>query len=215
MFQPPTQPPPWRVPTPLPESLETPRLRLRYWRGSDAPAMLEAINADRPSFLPWLPWAETDNHTLEQCIFNIERFRRERTAPDAITFGIGIFDRATDAPRGGTSFHAVNPATHEAEIGYWVDPRHRAKGFCTEAVAHLISWGFTPQSAGGWGFRRLHIRCAAANHASAAVPRKLNLPLEATLRQERWVPGHGWTDSLAFSVLAHEWDTTAHRLKAH
>jgi RimJ/RimL family protein N-acetyltransferase len=177
--------------------------------------MLAAIDVDRASFSPWLPWPPIDNRTLPECIYNIERFRRAAEAPTPVpdNFVIGIFDRATGDTLGGTGLHRVDHARHEAEIGYWMRADRRAQGLCTEAVAHLITSAFTPQPRAGWGLRRLHIRCAVANHASAAVPRKLGLRHEATLVQERWVDGLGWQDTLVFGVLAHEWDAERHRAR--
>lgn len=201
----PTQPAAWTVPAPLPQQLETDRLRLRFWEARDAAGMLAALDADRSSYLPWLPWVEVDNLNHEQCVYNIERFRRRRAEPGCDDFVIGIFEKASDVPLGGTGLHRIQAAWHEAEIGYWIDPRSRGKGLCAEAVAGLIGWAFRPQDRGGWGLRRIHIRCAAANRASAAVPRRLGLTQEATLRKERWVPGVGWDDTLAFSALAAEW----------
>lgn len=200
-----TVPLPWTAPAALPEALETDRLRLRYWQARDAAGMLAALDADRSSYLPWLPWVEADNLNHEQCVFNIERFRRRRADPGCDDFVVGIFDKSTDAPLGGTGLHRVQPAWHEAEIGYWIDPRARGRGFCTEAIAGLIGWALAPQDRGGWGLRRIHIRCAATNAASAAIPRKLGLTHEATLRKERFVPGIGWDDTLVFSVLVGEW----------
>jgi RimJ/RimL family protein N-acetyltransferase len=77
----------------------------------------------------------------------------------------------------------------------------------------MISWAFGAPEAGGWGFRRIHIRCAERNLASRRVPQKLGLTQEATLRAHRWAPEHGWVDTLAWGVLAEEWDPTADRLK--
>ncbi len=207
-------PDPWKAPAPFPTSAATPRLLLRFWQPSDAAAMFAAIEVDRNSFAPWLPWTALDNRTVEECAAAIERMRekRERAEPAADDFAIGVFDRATGDAIGGTGFHRCIAAAHEGEIGYWIRPDRRRQGLCAEAVAHAISWGFTPQARGGWGFRRLHIRCAASNHASRGVPQKLGLRREATLVAERWVPTYGWEDSCVWGVLASEWDCQAHRL---
>jgi RimJ/RimL family protein N-acetyltransferase len=199
------EPAAWKAPSPLPGPLESGRVRLRFWEGRDAAGMLAALEADRGSYLPWLPWALSDNRTLVQCVYNIERFRRSREAAGADDFVLGIFDRESDTPLGGTGLHRIVPAWHEAEIGYWMDPRRRGEGLCGEAIGALIGWAFKGQDAGGWGLRRVHIRCAAANRASARVAEKLGLVREATLRKERWVPGVGWDDTLVFSALAGEW----------
>ncbi|MBL0928404.1 MAG: GNAT family N-acetyltransferase, partial [Phycisphaerales bacterium] len=204
---------PWTAPKPLPESFDTPRLTLRPWRPSEGPAMLAALNADRANLLPWLPWVASDSRTVEECTFHIERFRRERENPAGADFIVGIFDRATGEALGGTGFHRMRTAFHEAEIGYWIRADRQRRGYCTEAVAGLLTWAFTPQDRAGWGLRRIHIQCAAANVASATVPRKLGLRQEALIRAERWIPSLGWADSLVFAVLAQEWDCAASRLR--
>lgn len=183
--------------------------------------MLDALNADRASFLPWLPWVLADNRTLDECSAAIERFRikADRQDPPADDFVIGIFDRASGLPLGGTGLHRIVHAWHEAEIGYWIRPDRRAQGLCTEAVAGLISWAFTPHERGGWGLRRLHIRCAGRNAASQRVPAKLGLRHEARLVRERWTDGlnspipSGWDDTLVWGVVTEEWDIPNARLR--
>lgn len=209
------RPTPWSPPSPLPVERLTARLRLRFFVPEDARSFLGALNVDRHTFLPWLPWVLTDNRTLAEVIFNFERFRRdrERELPVPDDFVIGVFDRASGEVVGGTGLHRIIHAAHEAEIGYWVRADRRGEGLCTEATAGLISWAFTDQKDGGWGFRRVHIRCAERNLASQRVPAKLGLKQEATLRAHRWAPEHGWVDTLAWGVLADEWDCEADALK--
>jgi hypothetical protein len=78
----------------------------------------------------------------------------------------------------------------------------------------VLSWGFTPQKNGGFGFRRVHIFASAANTASCRVPRKLGLREIMHARKDRWIVRLGWTDSIAWDVLAEEWDIQRRRLKA-
>ena len=172
--------------------------------------MHAAIEASRPGLLPWLPWALSDNRTLEECIYNIERFRREQEKPTCDNFVMGIFDRATGEPLGGTGFHRLKPEQQQAEVGYWIRGDRRREGICTEAVRHLLSWGFAPQAGGGWGFRRVEIFCAAQNEASRGVPTKIGLRREYEAKQSRWIDGVGWEDTLGWGVLTHEWDRSRH-----
>lgn len=208
-------PAPWRAPSPLAGRFETERLVLRFWEPTDAAGMLAAINVERDSFLPWLPWVRVDNRTVEECVSAIERMRakRERAEPPADDFTIGIFERSTGLPLGGTGLHRIQHEWHEAEIGYWVRSDWRGRGVCTEAVAGLISWAMMEQARGGWGLRRIHIRCSAQNAASQRVPRKLGLREEARLVGERWTVGAGWDDTLVWGVLREEWDVGGQRLR--
>jgi len=216
MADPATPPPPrpWAPPNPCPGLLHTPRLTLRYFESGDAVSLQAALDIDRGSFLPWLPWVKTDNRSPVECIFNIERFRRarERTAPTPDDFVIGIFDRATGGVAGGTGFHRIKLATAEAEIGYWIRPDLRGRGLCTEAVRGMISWGFAAPPA-GWGFRRITIYCAGGNAASQGVPRKLGLRQEIHCKGDRWIDERGFDDTLGWGVLGSEWDRARHVIK--
>ncbi len=211
----PAYPAPWKPPSPLPVERRTARLVLRYFVPEDAEKLIAALNIERHTYLPWLPWVATDNRDVAEAIFSCVRFRREREreSPTPDNFVVGIFDRATGDVIGGTGLHRVVHAQHEAEIGYWVRADRRGQGLCTEATAGMISWGLTPQSEGGWGFHRVHIRVAGTNAASRRVPEKLGLNKDARLRGDRWVPHVGWDDTLVWSALAEEWDTAADCLK--
>lgn len=191
-------------------------LMLRFWEDGDAAALFEAIDIDRESFLPWLGWVRTDNRSVEDCMATIVRMRSRRTRmePMADDFTLGIFDAATGDALGGTGLHRVVHSAHEGEIGYWVRPDRRGEGICTSTVAALLSWAFTAQGDGGWGLRRVHIRCAASNRASQRVPRKLGLREEARLVQERWVDTVGWDDTLVWGVLESDWGIARGALKA-
>jgi RimJ/RimL family protein N-acetyltransferase len=201
----------WRPPVPLPQRMETARTVIRLWQPEDTQAMLDALNAERGSYLPWLPWVEADNQNFAQCMYQIERARRE--AIEGNDFTLGIFDLATAAVIGGTGFHRMDRPCWHAEVGYWVRPERRGEGLCTEAVAGMLSWGFAPAAEGGWGFRRIEIFCAGGNVPSQRVPQKLGLRAEVTKRKARWVKGRGWDDILGWGVLAEEWDCRKHALK--
>jgi RimJ/RimL family protein N-acetyltransferase len=188
-------------------------LVLRFWEASDAPGMLQAMVVSRPTLLPWMSWALKDNRTLEECIFNIEKFRREREKPECDSFAMGMFDRTTGEPVGGTGFHRLKPEHQQAEIGYWVRADRRRQGLCTEAVRHLISWGFAQQAEGGWGLRRIEIFCAAQNAGSRGVPTKIGLRHEYEAVEARWVEGVGWEDTLGWGVLEREWDREGHGVR--
>lgn len=179
--------------------------------------MFEMFETSRAGLLPWLPFVKDEHRCVEESTFHIERMARNRRDSPGVDYTMGIFDRATGRPVGGTGLHRINAAMHEAEIGYYIRTGRRGEGLCTEAVRGLISWAFQPPGTppfGGWGLRRLHVRCASGNLASQRVPRKLGLREEARLVAERWVEGLGWNDTLVWGVLAQEWDTEHQRLKA-
>lgn len=187
---------------------------LRPFDASDAPSLFQAVNGCRESMLPWMVWVKTEHRELHETVYAIEKMRRAREEPGATDFTLGIFDRSTGEVVGGTGLHRLHVPSHEGEIGYWVRGDRRCQGICTEATRGMISWGFAPQSQGGWGLRRIHIKCAERNLGSQAVPRKIGLREELRARQERFVAGLGWVDTLGWGVLVDEWDVPGMRLKA-
>lgn len=204
-------PPPWTPPSPLPDGHTTARLVLRFWRGEDAPAMLEAIDVDRASLVRWMPWPAVDCRSRDECVYTIERFRRTRETADPVPtdFAMGIFDRTTGAPVGGTGYARVAAETGQAEVGYWIRADRRRSGLCTEAVIALVAWGLAPQSRGGWGFRRIVLYCAATNEASRRVAEKAGMRLELHARRDRWLEEYGWADTLGYAIDAEDGLLTA------
>lgn len=177
--------------------------------------MLAAIDDDRAHLLPWLPWAATQNRTVDECAATIERFVRSAADVEPSSgFPIGMFDRATGECVGGGGFHLLDAGTHAADVGYWIRGSRVRTGLCSEGVAGLLSWGLAAQAQGGWGFRRLTIHCAEHNLGSVGVARRLGLRRETFAPAARWVDGVGWDGTLGFGVLADEWDVEARRLRA-
>lgn len=200
-------PPLWRRPEPLPGSLETPRLLVRWYQDGDAEALHVAVHSQREKYLPWLPWAAVAHATVDDSLATIRSFEHGRTKLIAPDFVLGTFDRSTGELVGGTGLHRIAPEVAEAEIGYWIRPERRGEGLCTEATAGLISAAF-----GVWGFRRIRIHCAGSNLASQRVPEKLGMVLEGRERKSRWVDGIGYDDHLTYGVLASEWDAETGRV---
>jgi RimJ/RimL family protein N-acetyltransferase len=207
-------PNPWTAPAPLPGPIETERLVLRFHEHGDAASMLDALDLDRDALLPWIVWVRTENRTVAECHYTIERFRRQREDRACTNFTMGIFDRATGALVGGTGLQNIRPGQRDAEVGYWIRSDRHGKGLATEATGALITAAVRPQAEGGWGFRRIVAACGAQNVASAAVLHKLGLRLELRGRQEQWVDGLGYFDTLRFAVLAEEWDAGRRCAKA-
>lgn len=207
----PTKPEPWRAPKKLPVPIVTERLEIRPFQFEDAEALLDAVASSRGVLLPWLPWAEVDNRNLAECIYNIERFRRSHAEPNCPDYVLGIFERDGGMLLGGTGLHRLILETHQGETGYWMRADRRNRGYITEACAAVVTSALTPQQEGGWGLRRMTILCSTENGASAAVPRKLGIPLEQRIRLDRWIDGVGFTGTLGFGVLCDEWDFARQR----
>lgn len=209
-----SDPDPWTLPKPVPSRIETPRLVLRPYAHTDAESLLEAIEAGREKLLPWLPWAETDNRTLEEVHYTIEFFARREASAECKNFNFGVFDRQTGRVVGSTSVHNIEPGQHCGSTGYWTRADRWGEGLCTEATGAMITSALTPKDRGGWGLRRMTLYCAEINGASAAVARKLGMRLETRAPGGRYIRGVGYHTELMFGVLANEWDFEKQRARA-
>jgi RimJ/RimL family protein N-acetyltransferase len=203
------------MPRPRPLPLETARLVLDRPQAEDAAEFFAVIDRHRDALGRWLEWPQFDHLTPEQSRTSLSRraamFDDEH--PDELT--IRFRDKASGEIVGATGMHDIDRTNSACETGYWVRPDRQNGGLCTEAMrAHLTAL-LTPQAAGGWGFRRVYLRCDAANAASAAIPRKLGMRHEGTFVQDvRRTAAAGFRDTLQFAALSHEWDAKAGRVQA-
>lgn len=209
---------PWSAPERVEVRLQTPRLVIRGFELDDAPAMFETISGDRDALLPWMPWAKKDHHELYQSVAYIAaQMQAARTLGETRVLGLGVFESASGDQLGGIGIHHLQPLTASCEIGYWMRSTHRGRGITPEAVAHLLSWLFTPQGdgrqPGGLGLSRARIFCSSANVASSRVPAKLGLVEEVRQRRDYFIEGYGPTDRLGWGVLSSEWDRVTHRMR--
>jgi RimJ/RimL family protein N-acetyltransferase len=67
-----------------------------------------------------------------------------------------------------------------AELGYWIAPASRERGFGTEASRAVIEWAFSPD---GLELHRIEWRAVVGNVGSARIARALGFHYEGTLRQ--------------------------------
>jgi ribosomal-protein-serine acetyltransferase len=80
------------------------------------------------------------------------------------------------------------------EIGYWLRPAHRGRGYVTEAVKALSRFAREHLQV-----HRLEIRTDARNKASAAVARRAGFKLEGRLRNESRDNENKLRDTLVFA----------------
>ena len=198
----------WTPPTPLPERIEGEGVVIRAYVHEDAPALFAAFSGGRESFLPWLAWARREHTRVEETTAFIERAiraRRNLLHPETnettgATFGVFESGKLV----GGIGFLRVRAERLTGEVGYWVAREERGRGVCTRATRVFLRWCFTPQTLGGFGFRRMDIYAAKLNAASCAVPRKLGLRQVLEARAERWLEGVGWVDFCGWEAFAGE-----------
>ncbi|MFI6349600.1 GNAT family N-acetyltransferase [Streptomyces sp. NPDC050560] len=180
-----------------PVTLTTGRLLLRTVAPFDAPALYDACQD--PGIQRWtqVPSPYLPEHAESFAAHQVPDGWRDDTA-----YNFGAFLR-TDSPDGtpardDDSAHAREGAAgaphpregalvgmigvirrlqRTGEIGFWVAPQHRGRGYVTEGALAVTRWAFT-----GAGIDRMEWRAEVGNAPSRTAALKIGFTLEGTLR---------------------------------
>jgi RimJ/RimL family protein N-acetyltransferase len=87
------------------------------------------------------------------------------------------------------------PNYRNAEVWYKTHPVHWGRGYTTEALKHLIQFGFEELN-----LHRIEAGCAVANIASIKVLEKAGMTREGRKRQILPIRGQ-WVDNYFYSIL--------------
>ena len=186
-----------------PATLRTERLELSAVRRSDVDAVFEACQDPDIRRYTTVPTPYEYHHAVEfvQRVAKGWEDGTEQTwaMRDGETLAgiVGLYRQA-----GGT-----------AELGYWVAPGSRGRGYATEAAEAIVDWAFSSE---GLELARIEWRAVVGNIASARAARTLGFRFEGTLRQalrngsgardDGWIAGLLATDDRApqpWPVLEH------------
>lgn len=152
------------TPIPLPETLETERLRLRLWGPDDAGSLHDALAESVDHLHPWIPWATAQAPTPDAVARLLERWvgQRER--------GENVIYAAVDGDGrllGGVGVYA-RVGAGALELGYWLRASAAGRGYATEATGRLVHAALALP-----GVDRLEIHTDPANAPSRRVAEKL------------------------------------------
>ena len=180
------------------------RILLRPWTGDDARFLADA-SADpairqyngshdrlgRPDPVPSIAQAQTMIAEFEHKWLSF--------AASGVPRGVAfvIEDAESGQPVGCCG---VDDWTGEdvAQIGYWLAPEGRGRGYATRAVVLLTAWLF------GLGAARVFLTVVAGNEGSAAVAVRAGYVLEGTMRSHAVWQGQR-QDVMWFAALPSEW----------
>ena len=146
-------------------------VRLRVYRPEDAEALAAGFSDPLcQRFMPPLPSPFTLRHA--------ERFIAERVGAIFADGGAvyAIADPETDDLLGGAGLDKVVPDRGQAEIGYWVAPWARHRGYAAEAAGALAEWALSR------GAPRVHLLADVANVPSQRVAERAGFSREGVLR---------------------------------
>ena len=180
------------------------RILLRPWTREDAQFLAEAGadpaireyngNHDRHGQPDPVPSTAQAQATISEFEQNLGAFATSGT-PVGVAFVIE--DVESGQPLGCCG---VDDWTGEdvAQIGYWLVPGGRGRGYATRAVVLLTAWLF------GLGAARVFLTVVAGNETSAAVAARAGFVYEGTMRSHAVWQGQR-RDVMWFAALPSEW----------
>jgi RimJ/RimL family protein N-acetyltransferase len=168
-------------------------VRLRPWRESDVPRIVEACADPRTqTWLGTLP----DPYQASDALAWLEHQREGRASGNRV--GWAVVDPADDVALASISFFDYQPDV-ECEIGYWAHPDARGRGVVTRAMTTVLRHVFE-----GLGVRRVTAGAAVDNAASRRVIEANGLVPFGVERLGTVVHG-GRADIAWYDVLVEEW----------
>jgi hypothetical protein len=182
---------------PVPESLDTERLRITVPRPGDGQILFDAITETLedlrrfPASLPWAQSAPSVQSSEAYCRSSYANFIARKDLPYL------LLDRSSGTLVGCCGLHLMNWAVPKFEIGFWCRSSMQAKGFITEAVRGLTSMAFDQLDA-----QRVEIFTDDANTRSWRVCERAGFSLEGTLRNERRAPDGSLRHTRVYARLA-------------
>jgi RimJ/RimL family protein N-acetyltransferase len=96
-------------------------------------------------------------------------------------------------------FNVLHPAGNQLEIGYFMVPSERRKGYCAEAVNIMVDYLFLSKNVG-----RIQAQTDVRNIGSQKVLEKTGFKMEGTVRKTFFLRGQ-FRDSILYSILKEEW----------
>jgi RimJ/RimL family protein N-acetyltransferase len=104
-----------------------------------------------------------------------------------------------EGTRIGYMWHFTSTFSKLLEIGYFLVPNERGKGYCTEAVRIMVDYLFLSKN-----IVRIQAQTDLRNVASQRILEKVGFKKEGTIRKSLFNRGE-WRDACVCSILREEW----------
>lgn len=174
-------------------TLESPRLRLRSYRASDAEEIFRLYSDARVmrywSFPPWTSIGQAQSY--------LERVLGEVAAGSSV-LPWAIATRADDCLVGTVTLFSLSLEQGRAEIGYSLHPEAQGRGLAREALRLALGLAFDTL-----GLRRVEADVDPRNGPSCRLLEHLGFRREGLLRA-RWKVAGELCDSAMYGLLAEE-----------
>lgn len=169
-------------------ALETPRLRLREVRDSDAAALF-TLHSDARVMRYWSSAVWTEPAQAQELLQRLQRDRAAGVLPWAMA------TREDDALVGTVTLFNINHVHRRAEIGYSLSSVHWGKGFAREALTAVLRHAF-----GILQLERVEADTDPRNSPSLRLLEGLGFVREGLLRR-RWFVNDEWCDAAFYGLL--------------
>lgn len=169
--------------------LETERLKLREVTKSDAADIFACFSSDDVTRY----YGQETLNNIEQAEKFVDFFLKNYNEKRGIRWGIERKD--TKGLIGTIGYNAWSPSHKRAEIGYEIHPEHWRKGYTSEAVTKVISYGFDRMD-----LTRIGAVVFIDNDASNKLLTKIGFQKEGVLRDYMYQNGIAH-DTYVYSLL--------------
>jgi RimJ/RimL family protein N-acetyltransferase len=175
-------------------TLRTARLVLSAPTSNDAAAIYRACQDADIQRYTTVP----SPYLLDDALAYVGRVAEDWASGDGLVWGIRVGGELA----GAIGLHRITGGG-DAELGYWMGPGFRGRGYLVEAGRAVLDYGFSSLTP---PLQRIEWRAVADNVASARAGRALGFRYEGTLRQaltnsqgrsDAWVAGLLATDDRA------------------
>ena len=168
----------------------TPRLSLRRFRAGDADSFA-AYRAD-PEVARYQGWDSCSR--AEAVSFIAAQLARAPFEPGRWT-QVAVELAAEARLIGDCALRMESAAAGQAELGFTFARAHQGRGFATEAVSHLLDYGFDRL-----GLHRIFAVADARNVRALALAERVGMRREGEFRDAEWFKGE-WTTTVLYALL--------------
>jgi RimJ/RimL family protein N-acetyltransferase len=174
--------------------IRTNRLLLREYVENDWQAVL--AYQQNPKYLKYYQWTERSTEEVREFVAMFLDYQQENPR---LNLQLALTLKSTDQLIGSCGIRMISRESHEADIGFEVDPDFWGQGYASEAAGAIVRYGFDELR-----LHRIWARCIADNLSSRRVLEKLGMRQEGRLRENEYFQDRWW-DTLIYAVLEHEW----------
>ncbi|MBD2252960.1 GNAT family N-acetyltransferase [Nostoc parmelioides FACHB-3921] len=182
--------------SPVTIRLETSRLQLREFKGSDKLAF--ARYRSDPAIAKYQNWDIPYSEAAAADF--IESLQQLTPGILGEWYQLAIELKATGEMIGDCAFCILADDSKQAEIGFTIAQTHQGKGYATEAVTCLLEYLFKNQN-----LHRVRANCDPENIASIKLLKRVGMRLEGHFIKSLWFKNN-WVDELWFAILDDEWN---------